>query len=146
MTAQLATQPDVMKRVVERIERASRTVIRLGLLRLAKTLFDSLARRPRDRDKAVQVLSAPVKRLASEEAGPVLVRELAKTLQDEFGSKQNQLRRGGLSRRAASISEDISHLLSRSPPLPPPSPSPSFAVTTSSSDGLVRSRTYLRRR
>lgn len=133
-----------MKRVVERIERASRTVIRLGLLRLAKTLFDSLARRPRDRDKAVQVLSAPVKRLATEKDGPVLVRELAKTLQDEFGSKQNQPRRG-FSRRAASISEDISHLLSRSPPLPPPSPSPSFVVTTSASDGLVPSRSYLRR-
>ncbi|KWU43305.1 kinase-like protein [Rhodotorula sp. JG-1b] len=146
LAAQLATQLDLLKRVVERIERASRTVIRLGLLRLAKTLFDSLARRPRDRDKAVQVLSAPVQRLANEEDGPVLVRELAKTLQDEFGSKQNPPRRCGFSRRAASISEDISQLLSRSPPLPPPSPSPSFAVATSSSDGLVRSRSYLRRR
>ncbi|GAA5991926.1 hypothetical protein JCM10908_002274 [Rhodotorula pacifica] len=143
LAAQLAIQPGFMKRMVERIERSSRAVIRLGLLRLAKTLFDSLTRRPRDRDKAVQILSSPVKRLAEQEDGPVLVRELAKTLQDEFRLEREEQRRGFL-RRAASISEDVSHLIGRLPPLPAPSPSPSL-VTSSTSGGLVRSRSYRRR-
>ncbi|GAA6025978.1 hypothetical protein JCM8202_002188 [Rhodotorula sphaerocarpa] len=126
VAAQLAVQSGFTKRIVERMDRATKPITRLALLRLAKTLFDSLRYRPRDRDKVVQILSPLVLRLAENANGAVLVQELAKTLQDEFRTRRLESRRGVV-RRSTSISGDVAHLAGRSPARLSPPFSPSLA-------------------
>ncbi|POY73774.1 putative Non-specific serine/threonine protein kinase [Rhodotorula taiwanensis] len=115
LAAQLAIQSGFVKRIVDRIERSPKPIMRLALLRLSKTLLDSLRFRPRDRDKVIQILSAPIRRLAEATDGSVLVQELAKSLQDDFRTKRVHDPRNALMRRTASMSGDIAGIIGRSP-------------------------------
>uniref|UniRef100_A0A0K3CJ22 BY PROTMAP: gi/472584551/gb/EMS22137.1/ STE/STE11/cdc15 protein kinase [Rhodosporidium toruloides NP11] gi/647399342/emb/CDR43947.1/ RHTO0S08e08328g1_1 [Rhodosporidium toruloides] n=1 Tax=Rhodotorula toruloides TaxID=5286 RepID=A0A0K3CJ22_RHOTO len=97
LASRLAVQSGFLKRAVERLERASKAVVRLNLLRIIKTVFDSLADR-RDRDKAIQILAAPISRLAQEDKA-VLSRQLAKTLAADFANTKEESKRS-LAQRA----------------------------------------------
>ncbi|BGP31514.1 Protein kinase of the Mitotic Exit Network [Rhodotorula toruloides] len=97
LASRLAVQSGFLKRAVERLERASKAVVRLNLLRIIKTVFDSLADR-RDRDKAIQILAAPISRLAQEDKA-VLSRQLAKTLATDFANTKEESKRS-LAQRA----------------------------------------------
>ncbi|GAA6044474.1 hypothetical protein JCM8097_000899, partial [Rhodosporidiobolus ruineniae] len=97
LASRLAVQSGFLKRIVERLERASKAVVRLNLLRITKTVFDALSDR-RDRDKAVKVLAGPVGRLAEEDKA-VLSRQLAKSLAAEFTATREETKRS-LERRA----------------------------------------------
>ncbi|GAA5871422.1 hypothetical protein JCM8547_002661 [Rhodosporidiobolus lusitaniae] len=97
LASRLATQSGFLKRIVERLERASKAVVRLNLLRITKTVFDALRDR-RDRDKAVKVLAGPVGRLAEEDKA-VLSRQLAKSLAAEFTATKEETKRS-LERKA----------------------------------------------
>jgi len=97
--ASLAVQSGFLKRLVERLERASKALVRLNLLRITKTVFDSLAApastsadRRRDRDKAVRILDAPVGRIARDDKA-VLSRQLARSLVAEFEASRDEARR-----------------------------------------------------
>ncbi|GAA5958813.1 hypothetical protein JCM10213_006249 [Rhodosporidiobolus nylandii] len=105
LASRLAVQSGFLKRIIERLERASKAVVRLNLLRITKTVFDALSDR-RDRDKAVKVLSGPVGRLAEEDKA-VLSRQLAKSLAAEFTATKEETKRSferRAMRRAASES------------------------------------------
>ncbi|GAA5994677.1 uncharacterized protein JCM10292_002207 [Rhodotorula paludigena] len=91
LAAKLAVQTGFIKRIVERLDRASKAVVRLNLLRITKTVFDALSDR-RDRDKAVKILAAPVGRLAQEDKA-VLSRQLAKTLVADFAAIKEESKR-----------------------------------------------------
>ncbi|GAA5841123.1 hypothetical protein JCM11251_008023 [Rhodosporidiobolus azoricus] len=97
LASRLAVQSGFLKRIIERLERASKAVVRLNLLRITKTVFDALTDR-RDRDKAVKVLAGPVSRLAEEDKA-VLSRQLAKSLAAEFTATREETKRS-LERRA----------------------------------------------
>ncbi|GAA6058273.1 hypothetical protein JCM3770_004335 [Rhodotorula araucariae] len=99
LAAKLAVQSGFIKRLVERLERASHALVRLNLLRITKTVFDALQHDRRDRDKAVRILAAPVARLASEDKA-VLSRQLAKSLAAEFAATKEETRRLLASRTA----------------------------------------------
>ncbi|GAA5845101.1 hypothetical protein JCM9279_005433 [Rhodotorula babjevae] len=99
LAASLAVQSGFLKRLVERLERASKALVRLNLLRITKTVFDSLASpatattdRRRDRDKAVRILDAPVSRIARDDKA-VLSRQLARSLVAEFEASRDEARR-----------------------------------------------------
>ncbi|BGP47541.1 Protein kinase of the Mitotic Exit Network [Rhodotorula kratochvilovae] len=92
LAAKLAVQSGFIKRLVERLERASHALVRLNLLRITKTVFDALQHDRRDRDKAVRILAGPVVRLASEDKA-VLSRQLAKSLAAEFAATKEETRR-----------------------------------------------------
>ncbi|GAA6017250.1 hypothetical protein JCM10207_003660 [Rhodosporidiobolus poonsookiae] len=103
LASKLAVQSGFLKRIVERLERASKAVVRLNLLRITKTAWDALTDR-RDRDKAVKVLAGPVSRLADEDKA-VLSRQLAKSLASDFGATKEETKRSferRVMRRAAS--------------------------------------------
>ncbi|GAA5906712.1 hypothetical protein JCM6882_003280 [Rhodosporidiobolus microsporus] len=105
LASRLAVQSGFLKRIIERLERASKAVVRLNLLRITKTVFDALTDR-RDRDKAVKVLAGPVGRLAEEDKA-VLSRQLAKSLAAEFTATREETKRSlerKAMRRAASES------------------------------------------
>ncbi|GJN89439.1 hypothetical protein Rhopal_002425-T1 [Rhodotorula paludigena] len=91
LAAKLAVQTGFIKRIVERLDRASKAVVRLNLLRITKTVFDALSDR-RDRDKAVKILAAPVGRLAQEDKA-VLSRQLAKSLVADFAAIKEETKR-----------------------------------------------------
>ncbi|GAA5977680.1 hypothetical protein JCM11641_001376 [Rhodosporidiobolus odoratus] len=97
LASRLAVQSGFLKRIIERLERASKAVVRLNLLRITKTVFDALSDR-RDRDKAVKVLAPAVGRLAEEDKA-VLSRQLAKSLTAEFTATKDEMKRS-LERKA----------------------------------------------
>ncbi|KPV72270.1 uncharacterized protein RHOBADRAFT_47116 [Rhodotorula graminis WP1] len=99
LAASLAVQSGFLKRLVERLERASKALVRLNLLRITKTVYDSLAAPSsamadgrRDRDKAVRILDAPVSRIARDDKA-VLSRQLARSLVAEFEASRDEARR-----------------------------------------------------
>lgn len=95
LAASLAIQSGFLKRLVERLERATKALVRLNLLRITKTVFDSLAAtadRRRDRDKAVRILDTPVARIARDDKA-VLSRQLARSLVAEFEASRDEARR-----------------------------------------------------
>ncbi|GAA6064463.1 hypothetical protein JCM10212_002126 [Sporobolomyces blumeae] len=98
LSSRLATQSGFARRIVERLERASRAVVRLSLLRITKTIFDSLTDR-RDKDKIVKIMSPSVSKLAEEDKA-VLSRQIAKNLTAEFNAVKEEQRRS-LTRRAS---------------------------------------------
>ncbi|GAA5904546.1 serine/threonine-protein kinase [Sporobolomyces salmoneus] len=100
LTSRLATQSGFCKRIVDRIERSTKAVVRLNLLRITKTVFDSLSDR-RDRERVVKLLQPAISRVATEEK-TVLASQLAKSLEAEFVSTKETTRRTLLPRRGAS--------------------------------------------
>ncbi|GAA5962208.1 hypothetical protein JCM3765_003898 [Sporobolomyces pararoseus] len=100
LTARLVTQPGVCMRIVERIERSTKAVVRLNLLRIVKTIFDSLNDR-RDRERVVKLLSPAISRVAEEEK-TVLAAQLAKSLSADFVAIKESTRHNLVPRRGAS--------------------------------------------
>ncbi|KAI5479767.1 STE/STE11/cdc15 protein kinase [Pseudohyphozyma bogoriensis] len=88
VSAKLAVQPPFFKRIIDRLGRGGKAVVRLNLLRITKTVFDSLSDR---RDKVVKVphLFTTVSKLASDDPA-VLVKELATKLQSEFAATREE--------------------------------------------------------
>ncbi|BGP24123.1 Protein kinase of the Mitotic Exit Network [Rhodotorula toruloides] len=113
LASRLAVQSGFLKRTVDRLERASKAVARLNLLRIIKTVFDSLADR-RDRDKAIQILGAPIIRLAQEDKA-VLSRQLAKTLAADFAKTKEESKRSLAQRAMRRAASEGGGSLSASP-------------------------------
>ncbi|GAA5892422.1 hypothetical protein JCM5296_003594 [Sporobolomyces johnsonii] len=99
VASRLATQSGFVKRITERLATfpSKKAVVRLNLLRITKTIFDSLLDR-RDKDKVVMILAAPVAKLAQEDKA-VLSRQLAKALASEFAAVKDEAKRS-LAKRA----------------------------------------------
>ncbi|GAA6014456.1 hypothetical protein JCM11491_007060 [Sporobolomyces phaffii] len=98
LTGRLATQSGFCKRIVERVERSTKAVVRLNLLRIAKTVFDSLVDR-RDRERVVKLFTPAIARIAIEEK-TVLASQLAKALSAEFVTVKDSTRKNLVPRRA----------------------------------------------
>ncbi|GAA5885013.1 hypothetical protein JCM16303_006517 [Sporobolomyces ruberrimus] len=134
LTSCIATQSGFCKRLVERIERSTPAVVRLNLLRITKTVFDSLDDR-RDRERAVKMLAPAVTRVA-EEDHTVLASQLARSLTNDFAAAKDAARRTLVTRRG--VSEGSA-----------PMPSPRSSSTTPSSHHVPvqapSSRSSLRR-
>ncbi|CEQ42898.1 SPOSA6832_04772, partial [Sporobolomyces salmonicolor] len=99
VASRLATQSGFVKRITERLATfpSKKAVVRLNLLRITKTIFDSLLDR-RDKDKVVMILAGPVAKLANEDKA-VLSRQLAKALAGEFAAVKEDAKRS-LAQRA----------------------------------------------
>lgn len=82
MAAKLAVQSAFFKRIIDRLSRGGKAVVRLNLLRITKTVFDSLSDR---REKVIKIpnLVQTVAALAQDDPA-ILVKEMAKELTKEF--------------------------------------------------------------
>ncbi|KAK4699243.1 hypothetical protein P7C70_g7019, partial [Phenoliferia sp. Uapishka_3] len=81
VASKLAVQPAFFKRIIDRLSRGGKAVVRLNLLRITKTVFDSLSDR---REKVIKIpnLVATVSALAQDDPA-ILVKEMAKELTKE---------------------------------------------------------------
>ncbi|KAM0746355.1 kinase-like protein [Meredithblackwellia eburnea MCA 4105] len=115
IASKLGVQSAFWRRIIDRLTRGGKAVVRLNLLRITKTVFDSLADR---RDKVVRIphLATTVAALAEEDPA-ILVKELAKELNREFIRTRDDA--GNASKRNL-----VSRVLRRtqSGSSPPPSP------------------------
>ncbi|KAL8290145.1 hypothetical protein RQP46_003084 [Phenoliferia psychrophenolica] len=82
VASKLAVQSAFFKRIIDRLSRGGKAVVRLNLLRITKTVFDSLSDR---REKVIKIpnLVTTVAALAQDDPA-ILVKEMAKELSKEF--------------------------------------------------------------
>lgn len=126
LSSRLATQSGFCKRIVERIELSTKAVVRLNLLRIAKTAFDSLDDR-RDRERVVKILAPAISRVAEGEK-TILASQLAKSLSAEFVAIKETSRRSLVPRRGVSEGSAANRrLVDKFDRVPPPSSSPAVS-------------------
>ncbi|GAA5843686.1 hypothetical protein JCM5353_001293 [Sporobolomyces roseus] len=148
LASRLATQSGFVKRIVERLEHSSKAIVQLNLLRITKTVFDSLSDR-RDRDRVVKLLMPAITRVAEEEK-TVLASQLAKSLSTEFVALKDSTRRNlASSRRGASEGSTPQAgppIESRTSFLKPQTTIPTSSSSSSSSSSLSSSSAIPSRR
>lgn len=88
ISSRLAQQSHFLKRIIDRLSRGGKAVVRLNLLRITKTVYDSLptltsSSSSSHRSKFITTMLEPVMQLASNDPA-ILVKELAKELKREF--------------------------------------------------------------
>lgn len=117
LTMRLSFQNDFFQRIIDRLLKSTQAVARLNLLRLTKTVFDSLGSR-QARFTRIPGLWDTVSKLAEEDAA-VLVKELARELSDSLAQARAHerqetpaLRRAG-SEQGASVLRRATNLFNR---------------------------------